>query len=573
MKKKIVSLALATVSFLSLAACGGEVVEQFDENKTQIFVAYFNGGFGDAWAEDLKAQFNAANDKYEIVLRPKKQSADQIFSEIKMGTANSDIYFSAYTDFQEGFYGNLFEDLSDVLDMEPDGAGTGTVKSKMVDYESWQKVSSKYGMGCYMLPWDESIVGMVFDYKVFVENGWLNYAGDADKAALSAQGINYTESNGTLYFASASGKVNYAVGDVLLTAGKDGKYGTYDDGQPTTMAEFDDMLGSIAYGNKKAKTFLFSGLNDNYTSWIMQAVMAQYMGTDLYKSYFTYDSGDLEMPMHDGSSETITLENGYKVFHSEGAYQGLSFIDTYFNASEVDENVKKITSYSHTDAQNDYLLGYKKATGFPAMLVEGAWWENEAKAMFDQIAREDANRGFGKREYRYMMLPTMEGQAMAADKTAVETAENGAILVTKTNDSAKLAKIKEFITLFLKTENLKKFTKLSGGFTPYKYDLSESELNELSPFIRNAWEIYNDKDHVELLRTKLDKFTDPFIFTAEATIYTVPIKSGASYVVSPVRYLRDSSVDALFASDALGYKTSEWANFITLAQAQGFFNN
>ena len=128
-----------------------------------------------------------------------------------------------------------------------------------------------------MLPWDESIVGMVFDYKTFVENGWLNYASEDDKAALSTQGITYTENNGVLYFASATGKVNYAVGDVLLTAGKDGKYGTYDDGQPTTMAEFDDMLGNIAYGNKKAKTFLYSGLNDNYTSWVMQEVMAQYM--------------------------------------------------------------------------------------------------------------------------------------------------------------------------------------------------------------------------------------------------------------------------------------------------------
>ena len=45
----------------------------------------------------------------------------------------------------------------------------------------------------------------------------------------------------------------------------------------------------------------------------------------------------------------------------------------------VDANAFKVASYSHTDAQNDYLLGYKKSTGYPAMLVEGVWWENEAE--------------------------------------------------------------------------------------------------------------------------------------------------------------------------------------------------
>ena len=62
--KKILSTVLAASVVLSgtmFVGCGGaEVGEQVDESKTQIFVSHFNGGYGNVWINEMKAQFEEA---------------------------------------------------------------------------------------------------------------------------------------------------------------------------------------------------------------------------------------------------------------------------------------------------------------------------------------------------------------------------------------------------------------------------------------------------------------------------------------------------------------------------------
>lgn len=580
--KKLISCISLGLAALSLAACGGgTVVQQFDPNKTTIKVNVFNGGMGTEWMTDLIAQFNAANTEFEIVALPKKMTATEIVEDLQDGDPYADVYFGTGVNYQVGIYRDFFEDLSDLLEVEPDGAGTGKIKDKMVDYDAWMKMASKYGQGMYVFPNADTVYGMVFDYKLFVENGWLSYATTADEAAITAQGITYTKQGAILKFQSSTSAVNYKAGDILLTAGKDGKFGTYDDGQPTTIAEFDEMLNTIAYGDKQAKTFLYTPAYSNYLNDMQSALYAQYIGAENFELLFDFDSEGKEVAMHDGSQKVITVNNGYDIYKSEAVYQSLAFIKKYMTASTVDPSTKLESSYSHTDAQNDYLLGYKKETGFSAILCEGNWWENEAKTMFDNIAKEDASRAYGQREYRMFVYPTMEGQATAANKSVIGAGDVQGVVVAKQKDAKKLEKIKEFLVLSAKEANLKKFTQYTGCTKLFEYDLTEAEKSALTPFARNCWEMRADTEHVSVVRGKLYQAQNPFIFTSNFTYNTyVPVKRGTTYTLYIDRFMRDldesgSTLEDLYTTKAglLGYSAAEWVEFINTAKTQGFYTN
>ena len=574
-RKSVLALTMASVSLF--AGCG-KVVEQFDPNKTQIIVKVFNGGFGVDWIEDVIDDFNAANEEYEVIPRYKKETPAAITSELEMNSATADIYYSTGAEFQTLIYNDYLEDLSDVLEMKPDGESGRTIKAKMKNYDSWQKLASKHGEGTYIVPYADAIMGLVYNHERFVDLGWLSKAGDADTTALSEQGISYEKTDSGLIFKSATGKVNYVDGDVILTAGKDGKYGTYDDGQPQTIAEFNAMINKITKGNKKADAFSYNGINDHYTNWIAEAVAAQYMGPDMFEAMFTYDTKGEAMPMHDGTAEVINgVEDGYKVFKAEGVYKGLEFINTYFNdTAKASANSFKISSYSHTDAQNDFILGNTSSTGFPAMLVEGGWWENEARPMFKQVEDDGKEEyGFGKVEYRYMLLPYMEGQQGIdgnGNGSVMCVSEASGIIVPKCKDKEKLAKIKEFIAMTTTDAVLEGFTRDTGVVRPYDYQLSSASFAKMTPFAKNMWELYNDADNVKIVRPSVLKNSDPLTYTSAIHATSrIPIKDAAVYNTSYLRAIRNLDKDMAKAWKATGYSQSDWNKFIDSARNNGFF--
>ena len=574
MKKSVALLLAGLTSVMAFSSCG-KVVTEYDENKEQIYVTIFNGGAGTAWIEKIRDEFNAKETEYEVILNYGKPSASTIMEEIELDNISSDCYFTSSISFQKGIYRDYFEDLSDVLEMEVDGAGKGTVKDKMQNYSNWQAMASKNGEGCYIIPYLDAIMGLVYDHDLFVKKGYLSFASEADKAKLDAQGVSYEETTeygiNYLVFKSASGKTNYVAGDKILTAGKDGKFGTYDDGQPQTEAEFDQMINLIVNGNDSAKSFIYSGKYDHYNNTQAHAIAAQYVGPDMFNNLLAYHTGGEELEMYDGTYKEVALENGYEIFQARGFYEGLRFIDKYMNSSSIHASCKNISSYTHTDAQNDFILSYQDSTGYPAMLVEGLWWENEAKAMFAEV--EKAGRGYGKVNYRYMLLPAIEGQKGIDGKgngTVFTVSDTGGIVVVKQDNAEKLGKIKEFLGMTLSDSVLKAFTKDTGIMRPFNYEMTEADLASMSKFARNAWEIYSDKENIELVRLGVTRYAQPVLFTTDMHNTYIPISNNNQISDSYLRVLRNvGGADA--AMNTMAYDSVKWSAFLAEAKRQGFY--
>lgn len=597
--KALFAVALAGVCALSCLSGCGETIQEIDTNKTQLYVSLYNGGAGTDWFNNMASEWNAQNDKYEIIPQNEKKEPSTVAQEVSLGqTATSpSIYFSiGSTNYKSLIEQDKLEDLTPLLQMKPDGESGMTIREKLNAKEGffdlWNDLAanSKTG-GTYMIPWNESISGFVYDHDYFLnpneveeKNNGLEpdytdtfyfTAGEEDKAALKTQGIQYTEEGRYLYFVSSDEPVNYEAGDLILTAGRDDKFGTYDDGQPDTIEEWDIMIDKILLSG--ARTFIWvKQFQTGYMEFIYNSIMAQYAGTQSVIDFYDKDSGGREYEMHDGTSASFTIDDGYKSFNMESIYQAIKFNENYFtNTQEIHPRATE-SSYDHGDIQSLFLLGYKSAesgTPYAAMLCEGSWWENEARVAFATNEQDDPARGYGKREYRYMLTPNLDGAVGAfgdGTGTALCISEQSSIIVPKCADAEKKAAIFDFLAFTLSEENLRMFTRTTGILRPYSYTLTDEDFAQMTPFGRNLWTIYNDTENISFIRYGL--FSSQPISYATDGYNSMPIEANDVSYGSILAALERAGVDDIMEGISSYYTESSWADFVAQAREAGFYN-
>ena len=562
---KICELVIAMV-FLTgtLAACGpgGQVIQGIDPNKTQIYVEVFDSDYGADWVEKVAEDFNKIYTEYEVVVTAAVTELSVIYEKIKGGYDTNDIYITSEPLFTTNMIQRgLLENLEDVYDSKPDGEDGLTVRQKMKNSDLYESIWSDEN-GVYSLPAADGITGMVFDYDLFVEKGWLNAEGASDveaKKALDAAGIQYQTFGNKLQFVSSTGKTNYEAGDTILKPGKDGKYGTYDDGQPQNIAEWQTMLDAIAV---TAKPFLWTGqFASTYTRVLIDSVFAQYDGLQNYNTFMSCFGKD------DRTGETITLEEGYKVYEMDGLEKAMQFFYDYYTPRKyVHSDCSKTgVGGSHSEAQNTFVLGFEKDPQ-PAMLVDGIWWERGAKGTFDMLAAKgNVSRGFGKRDYRYMLFPYMEGQYGLDGKgngSVLMAQDTGNIYMVKKDCSPELLEMKKlFLTWLHKDEYLRYYTRTTGSVRPFYYEMTEADLAEMTPFNRNVWEMYADTENIGIVRPEIQSYQSPLrAYGMKGDFYTAEI--GIETPTYPISaYDRGFSVDQYVEGMKTHYKNA-WQGYI-----------
>lgn len=520
--KKTMVLGLAAfcgMSTVTFSGCGkggslgDNYEEEIDKNRTQIYVEIFNGGYGRNWLDVLKADFEKDNPQYQVMITAAKRDAYTISTAISTGNGTADVYFTSGA----MYYKNLIDtdnlvDLTDIYDNKAEGSEALAVKDKIVDGQLYKKAYSKQdGSGIYCLPYCSSFTGMIIDMDLFIEKGWCEFAGATDKEALSAQGITYTENNGKLYFASSTGATNYTAGDVILSQGRDGKFGTYDDGQPTTMETFELMLAKIQ-ASGTYNPFIYSVEQADYVDNITMSVCATYEGVA------NYDIFNTSKGTYSRTGEEITYENGYKAYEMEGWRKGAEFQYKYLTRPDVSYATEVKNNLTFEEAKNKFLASYKIASSknkAGAMLVDGEWWENEARTMFDALGRTDASRGYGQRDYRWLILPYMEG-AYGLDGNGkgniINSYGEGLVFVDK-NTTSKRANVegaKLLVEYSCRDKYIKEMAKI-GGYRPYRVDYTDT-YSETTPYVRNLLEMLSDEENILVYSRNVRQYADNFMY-------------------------------------------------------------
>ena len=92
----------------------------------------------------------------------------------------------------------------------------------------------------------------------------------------------------------------------------------------------------------------------------------------------------------------ITFENGYELQQQAGRYYTLKFVE---NVLSKKDNFKIIDT--HINAQKSFVRGGIANDQPIAMILEGSWWENEAKDAFNDLA----DNGLERHNYAVMPKP------------------------------------------------------------------------------------------------------------------------------------------------------------------------
>lgn len=510
MKNALVPCLLLSITTVAMMGCGTK--KEDDDKRPSLTVSTFNGGYGREWLDNIVNSYNALKNsdgtlknKYKIVVRATKDEFSTVKSAIMGGTADYDMFYS-----NGGVYslidGNYLEPIDDVWNGKPDG--TRTLKEMTFGAEDYEQAYSgtpgtPQEGHIYAVPQQESVRTFVYDHELFLENELLIKSEDAD------------------------GRITgWASTEDELSVGKDGIKGTYDDGHPVTEKAWATMcekifntLGALSLSTK---TFAM------YANTIANMVAAQYEGVDTFKKNWTlqgsydfgntYEGEDPELQGVQPFTKVEEFDQFYITRKFRGFKKGIKFLDDYV-AYKKEKGTKQyahkdsnVAGLGTIDAQNTFLLNTaitkKDQVGF---LVEGDWWENEAKTTFDSIENKlhNGKYAFRKHDYRFMTLPYFEGQYVESNGSKVnvyDIAENMYMALIKNRvagDEEKKAACKDFMLYSYKEQFIRDYTVLSGGITPFDVQLSEEEKAKLSPFTKHFLELYQDRVHNKFVNTML----------------------------------------------------------------------
>ena len=408
-------MALGTFSLTGCKRDGNNNGVILDPNKEVINVSLFSAGFGTEWMTNMLNDYNktlTGNYQFNRIAE-NTDSIDTITDQIIAGVKKADIYFNDTSNFKMLMSMGVLLDLSEVWDYTPSGEEK-TVREKIIDSETFEEAFS-YEKKIYGVPFSQGMSGIIYDHDLFE---------DANLLAKDP-----STKNG-------------------LTKGTDGIEGTFDDGLPETMEEFVKLCDTIKF-DRHYWPFLYTDtVGGGITAPVLETVAGLYEGLESYKTTIVYD-GNYTSPSTGTVTKVIPAE-GYKTYAlGEGRIKAVDFLcDVLLNTDYYDSSLQGI---NHTASEEHFLYSHSIGRTRVAMTLNGCWWENEAKTAFATDARRNGEKwGYGKRDFRFIPVPAIEGQSETMNgKYVFATNADGSVFAMKSEDEEKNKAMLDFIKFFV----------------------------------------------------------------------------------------------------------------------------
>mgnify|MGYP002766759714 FL=1 len=185
----------------------------------------------------------------------------------------------------------------------------------------------------------------------------------------------------------------------------------------------------------------------------------------------------------------ITTANGYELARQAGKYYAYEFLSEIMKQSNGWYNKKAYTiSYTHTDNQRDYLMygtRLSKEKKTTAMLVDGPWWQTEAKAAFENMVKNGGNEySANSRKFGWMPLPHADENKVGEKPVYSDYLKT--FVCMKSGLGTRKRAAEEFIKFISTDEQLVAFTKSTGTLRGYKYDIEPSDMTDMSYFTKSV---------------------------------------------------------------------------------------
>ncbi len=315
---KKICLILAVIFSMSLVACGKE--NEDSEGSVTLKIELLEGGYGTTFLPKVAEAYQKTHPQIKFDITPDPMLDERMVVELEEGSSASDIYFGSsikshsYVERGDSVvagYDCALADLTDVYESIIPGENIKIKDKIFSDYYDLYSINGKQ----YVMPWANSMTGIMYNKDVFEENGWEIPKTTDELLALCE----------TIYKTKV---LNVPAADQIYP-------------------------------------FAWAGDNaDGYWLYMFEAWWAQYEGLDNYKNFWqvNYDGG---------------LAEAYQLYAQEGRLKALEVLAEILQTKDSKNIAKYYRSGSivdtHTAAQLDLFEGKV------AMMVTGDWCESEMK--------------------------------------------------------------------------------------------------------------------------------------------------------------------------------------------------
>jgi hypothetical protein len=186
----------------------------------------------------------------------------------------------------------------------------------------------------------------------------------------------------------------------------------------------------------------------------------------------------------------IENSNGYETFNTEGYFYALDWLERITRLAGAVHDNSYVDSFSHTGAQREFMLSNRENSKKPiAMLAEGIWWENESSAFFTNMAGRYPKSSMMERDFRFMPLP--KATADKIGKTTLLESNNAYTFIKANTPEKYIPLCKLFVQFMNTTERLQQFTVLTNTPKALMYEMTDAQMDQLTPFGKSILEMKN----------------------------------------------------------------------------------
>lgn len=535
-KNAVFGTLLCTMMLSSLTACGmrAKAKEESEskeaEGKTRVSITNFTGGFGDEWLRNAISEYQELNKdksfepgKTGVVLKIDNGDKSTWKSE-RIAIESYDLWFTEQANYADHVANNVLTDITDVL-TSPNSYDNGkTILSKLDESQKeFYNANNKY----YALPHYTGTYGITYNAKMFEENGWYYVDG---KDNVTVDTVNFNQC-----FMSRS----QTSGTKKLSAGPDGQYNTEDDGLPTCIDNYfalcarieDDGYQSLRWSGETGPNYLASFASDYMASLYGpdQAKVAYNFSGQL-NHLLTYSQSGDDIIVNDTLESQpiiqINNENAYEMFRTKERYDVLKFIETAVSDDRFADEDEIFGDSTQLACQQDYVL-QNAANTTPsksaAMMIDGTWWEAEAKTAFVRAQNDDEEYNILTAPYKFMPYP----KASYNDQyTPCYVDHLNALAFVRAGVTGGVLDVcKDFLKFLYSDEQLVKFTKSTHCLKSVNYEISAQDLEEVSVYgqsviaYRNKATVVYPISKSAIFLNNLDTLSAPYQWNVQGSAF------------------------------------------------------
>jgi N-acetylglucosamine transport system substrate-binding protein len=163
--KKILALVATLAIVFSLVSCGTS--SGTSTTKTTLKIAFFQGGYGDAWAKAIGTKFMEANPDVTIAYEGDPGLTEKMGPRLESGANLPDLAFVLQTNWEVWAIKGYLADLSDIYGKEVDNGKTLAQKLQPA-IKDYGLINKKY----WIVPWNDGATGLIYNVKMFQTNNW-----------------------------------------------------------------------------------------------------------------------------------------------------------------------------------------------------------------------------------------------------------------------------------------------------------------------------------------------------------------------------------------------------------------